>query len=188
MKFSICLSRKAKDQEKKRNGTLAKSKNLRKLLPLLTSDLDIKEKWEIIRIAFQKNGVGNPDMEWLETQLEQVGEYTMAQGIRFIEWIADPKKDIPSWCQKIVEMDIQGRQIVQREIYVQEEMQALQKQLELTPSNPKETAARLTAVEEEASSLNEAFWAYRRRLWKLTSNMGRSPPSQALTTTRQNPD
>lgn len=74
------------------------------------------------------------------------------------------------WSQRFVEADIKARWFVQRDIYLNEEAQALRKSLELS-ADGKEVAAmrsQLSMYCEELQSLDRKYWDACRlaRSWK----------------------
>lgn len=83
-----------------------------------------------------------PRLRILEAYLEIDGYSQLAQIIRWhIFWENTPKdrrSQYLEWSQRVIEADIEGRWIVQREKYLQEEVQALQKSLKLSADDDKD--------------------------------------------------
>lgn len=92
------------------------------------------------------------DMRWLESNLEDAGHTQLAQIVRWKIFfkIRQPwRQRALEWSQKAIAADIQGRWILQRKAFVQEEAQALHKFLALSSSEAEDKDAPL-----EASQLN----------------------------------
>lgn len=119
------------------------------------------------------------DLRWLEFQLEDAGHTQLAQIVRWqIFWNVYEawRKHNLEWSQKAVVADIQGRWIVQRKEYVQEEFQASHKSMALYSTSPedKEMAmktSQLSTYEEELQQLEKQLWDHARLCWKLEARM-----------------
>lgn len=100
---------------------------------------------------------------WLESRVEAAGHIEIAQAIRFS--LSGLQKglidDNMEWSLSTIRADIKGRWIVQREIYVREEVQALRKSLPHFTGEEekerKESESRLNECEEELQRLNDDY-------------------------------
>lgn len=104
--------------------------------------------------------------------------------------IGDWRLLVRRWSQRFVEADIEARWIVQREIYLNEEAQALRKSLELS-ADGKEVAAmrsQLSMYCEELQSLDQKYWDACRLRWKLEGDIPVGSLSRAFKAHRSNPD
>ncbi|XHG08527.1 hypothetical protein AWENTII_011624 [Aspergillus wentii] len=147
---------------------LCKSKDAREFLPLLQFP-DIAGEYKLSDLLPLEIRLNAKDLEWLEKQLE--------------------RKEGRAWCQSLVELDIKGRWIVQREIYLKEEARVLHKSLEWCDfEDDTEKTSLLGIWEDELKSLHRQHWEHYRELWMLEANMPGGPLRRAFNAWRKNPD
>lgn len=173
---------------------LIRTKNPRELaITLLSDEQAFEEKVKIV-LAMPKSAKEKlVDMRWLESELEKHGHHQLSQIVRWQQyWNLDDivsLEDSRVWSQKVVEADIEGRWIIQRETHVREEVRALQKSLEL---NDAECAGirkhQLSAYEEEFQKLDSSYRAYQKRAWNLEGNVPLGVVTRAFRACRENPD
>lgn len=80
------------------------------------------------------------------------------------------------WSQKAIVADIQGRWILQRKVFVQEEAQALHKFLALSSSEIEDKdaplkASQLNIFKEELHELDKQLWDHARLCWKVEAEI-----------------
>lgn len=127
----------------------------------------------LLHIPLPTAAENHTDMCWLEQKLESAGYFKLAQIARYVKseaLPADSRKQIQQWAQSIVTLDIEARWVVQRELYVQEEIQALSE----SPNSPKDKwladsteHSQLCVYEKEITQLNSQYWEYLRLSGKL---------------------
>ena len=170
------------------NEHLCRTKNLKDLAsPLLSCQRTFEDKVKILLSMPDLNHVQPIDIRWLEFKLEECGHEKLVQILRMIIFWGSHKvlRDIfLNWSQQVVEADIEARWIVQREIYIQEEIGALKKldDTDLT-TNPQ-----LSAYETELQRLNTCFWDNRKTIWKLEGNLLTGVVTRAFKTCRSDPN
>ncbi|KAI9933666.1 hypothetical protein ASPWEDRAFT_30496 [Aspergillus wentii DTO 134E9] len=168
------------------------SDNPRDLAKPLLSKLPFIDKVRIQLELRPKASENTDEMKWLETKLENAGHLQLAQIVRWqIFWSLDDSRRRSQegrWCQEIVKADIKGRWIVQREIYVRDEAQALKKMLELSSDVDTAKASQLSAYEEELTSLNDQYWVHERSLWILTGGGPVGALKRGYKATRSDPN
>ena len=146
--------------------------NPRQLLkPLLSEERSFVEKakihWAMPNVSAEKT----TDMRWLESKLEDAGHTQLAQITRFHLYQQQPEgglqRDCVIWCRDVIEADIKIRRIVQREIYLKEEVQALQKALTLTLSSEEKAVQKyiLGTYEKELRDLNDQYLRHDKMTW-----------------------
>ena len=123
--------------------------------------------WAMPKVSAEKT----IDMRWLESKLEDAGHTQLAQIIRFHLCQQQPegkmKRVCVNWCRNVIEADIEMRRIVQREIYLKEEVQALQKALTLTLSSEEKAVQKyiLGTYEKELRDLNDQYLRHDKMTW-----------------------
>ncbi|OJJ37149.1 hypothetical protein ASPWEDRAFT_441354 [Aspergillus wentii DTO 134E9] len=131
--------------------------------------------------------------EWLEDRLEQNGHFLFVQLMRYqlLQGNHPNKLEKLKWCQGVVEADIEGRWIVQRDVYVQEEMKALKASLEQSEHDFKQErkkASQLSTYETELKKLHDRYWFHDRRIWKLEAGIPMGSLGRAFRAWRKNPN
>lgn len=128
-------------------------------------------------------------MRWLESRLEDAGYTQLTQLIRWSTYhfaSEDTKIQDQQWAQRIVVMDIKAHWTIQREIYMQAEVQALSKSLVLSEgkqtSNGTESS-KLDAYRKELEQLNRQYWEYFRFRGQLEANVPLEPLGGRLSNT-----
>ena len=143
---------------------ISKIKDPLKLTDVLLSDWSFEHKVRILRLLPKKALANRAGMELLELQLKEFGHSQLAQVLRYILFWNLPRHCIKRglmWSHFLIEMDIKVRQITQREMYLQEEIKALQKSLKLDEDGDKKGKAQLKEYyETELRSLNETYWDF----------------------------
>lgn len=133
------------------------------------------------------------DMRWLEQKLKDAGYFKLTQITRFLMsevLSANRKKQNEQWAQSMITLDIEARWVVQRELYVQEEAQALSKALNLSEDKqlPGSTeCSQLCIYEEELEQLNTQYWEYLRLSGKLLGDIPNGPLRMAFAAYRKDP-
>ena len=89
-------------------------------------------------------------------------------------------------CQRAITLDIEGRKIAQYVIYIKEEIQALQKAVQLSCATA-EKQAELEALGQELKELDKKYWLHERELYSLKLSMRRGPLAIAYNAHRENP-
>lgn len=141
---------------------------------LLSQHRTVTDKSSILlHIPLTTAAEKDSDMRWLEQKLENAGCFRLSQFTRYVRSEALPedlRDEIQQWSQSIVTLDIEARWVVQRELYVQEEIQALSK----SPTSPKDKwlagnteHSQLEAYEKEQMQLNTQYWEYLQLSGKL---------------------
>lgn len=129
-------------------------------------------------------------MRLLESQLEDSGYPQLAQVVRWLSFWTLSKHDLKwglTWSNLVVWWDIGMRRIVQREIYVQEELKALQKSQALSSGSEREST-QLRAYETELHGLDHEYWRLSSILGRLEGEMPAGVLSKAFKSCRANPD
>ncbi|KAI9925255.1 hypothetical protein MW887_006178 [Aspergillus wentii] len=141
--------------------------NPRSFLPaLLSTDLSFLDKVQIIeRIsAMVYRKTSKFEMLEGEVRLHFGDDIRLAQLLRYKLFYTDYyHKRWMEWCKEVIVLDFTGRWIVQREIYVQEKIQALKKAAELSASESdeqKSIAPQISACKDELENLNGQYWSY----------------------------
>lgn len=100
------------------------------------------------------------------------------------------KRDCVIWCQNVIKADIEMRRIVQREIYLKEEVQALQKALTLSlPSEEKAVQKYILGTYgEELRDLNDQYLRHVKGTWKQDVGGPTAALKRAFKAWRQDPD
>lgn len=135
----------------------------------------------------------NIDMCWLEKKLEGAGYFRLTQITRFLmseAQSADLKKQNQQWAQSIITLNIEAHWVVQRELYVKEEAQALSKALNLPedkrlPDSIK--CSQLCVYEKELEELNSQYWEYLKLSGKLLGDIPYGPLERAFEAYRSDP-
>lgn len=130
---------------------------------------------------------------WLESKLDDASHIEMTQFIRFALFNEEDNDSDKDWCSRIIRADIKARWIVQREIYLNEEVQALHKSLSLLPLNTDdavsaaaaEAESQLSAYEKELRYLNGIYWAHKQYIWLLEAGTPVSAAGRASETRRK---
>lgn len=156
----------------RRNGKLRKLANT-----LLSQNRTMDDKTSIL-FKMPKSAAKNmKDMYWLDKQLQDTGWLKLAQIVRYAmceALSADLMKKNKQWAQYIITLNIEARWVVQRELYVQEEVQALSKALNLPGDKqvPVSTeSSQLCLYEKELEQLNDQYWEYLRLSGKLLGDI-----------------
>ncbi|OJJ81596.1 uncharacterized protein ASPGLDRAFT_1497696 [Aspergillus glaucus CBS 516.65] len=144
-----------------------------------------------VLISLPKTAIRNDvGMKLLESRLEDSMYAQLAQVVRWLIFgngsDSNQKKGL-AWSRSIIVMDIGRRRIVQREIYVQEEMKALQKSLHGDSEGATETS-QLSAYEKELENLNNEYWSLNRDLGQFESAIPAGALSKAFKSWRADPD
>lgn len=182
---------------------IKKLKNSKKtkdwIAPCLSSDLSLVAKMrvlDVVPLSFYNDEYG---MRQLIRALERSGLSQLDQFIRY-KWfhknLNNRRVDSElTWCQEVVKADILGRQIVQREIYIKEQMHALRKSLDLSslsdtdtssiPEHYKEQHNKLGIYEEELQNINREYIIHYRNHWKLRVEAPRGPLKWAFDVTNK---
>lgn len=186
--------------EKEWINKLKDSKNTKDwIAPCLSSDLELVAKVRVLDVvpsSFYKDSHG---MRQLMTELDRSGLSQLYQFIRlkwFLKNIKDSRTDSElRWCQEAVKADILGRQIVQREIYIKEQMHALQKSLDLSSLSDTDTSSiprrceeqykSLGIYEEKLENINREYLIHYRNHWKIQVEAPRGPLRCAFEFTRR---
>lgn len=133
-------------------------------------------------------------MRELENTLEDAGYIQLAQIVRFrFFWNNDANdggRKALEWSHGIIEADIEARWIVQREIYVGEEVRALDKAMALCADGQKATELyqQLNTYQTELQDLDKRYWNQSRRHWRLEGDMPGGVISRAFKACREDPD
>ncbi|OJJ87384.1 uncharacterized protein ASPGLDRAFT_23400 [Aspergillus glaucus CBS 516.65] len=133
---------------------------------------------------------------WLESKLDDASHLEITQFIRFALFDEEDDYNDMDWCSRIIKADIKARWIVQREIYLNEEVQALYKSLSLLPPNTDaavsaaaaaaaEAESQLNAHEKELRYLNYVYWAHKRHIWLLEAGTPVSAAGRAYEARRK---
>lgn len=142
-------------------------------------------------------------IEWLETKVQDAGLLGLSQLIRYhLFYVKHFSQFNREWCQNIIKNDILGRKIVQREVYIQEQIQALKKSLQMfsvSSTDPPELdinnerlrkletwEKELSLYEKELRKLNDQYWIHQRNMWKLEVEMPYGPISRAFKNVKSN--
>lgn len=176
------LVKKEKRQQSALEDWLKKSKKIRdplKLTDILLSDWPFVNKVKIL-ISLPKKAIrDNTGMRLLESRLKESGCFQLAQVVRWLSFWNLPKQSLDEglgWSAIVIMTDNAIRLVVQREIYVQEELKALQKSLvleELDDKNKRVTKkACLKEYETELENLNNLYWD---TVHIAGENMGKMP-------------
>lgn len=159
--------------------TLRKSKNPRDWITPMLSDLEVTVKMDIFRQAPKSIFNDKNGLKLLEAQVCSAGLFELTQYIRYIHYLVlYDTRHAREWCQSFIEVDIEGRWIVQREIYIREQIRAMHKALEL-PSSTTERS-KIDAYENELERLNDKYWLHYRKSWKIKGNVPSGPLNWAI--------
>ncbi|KAJ5678712.1 hypothetical protein N7462_006956 [Penicillium macrosclerotiorum] len=147
----------------------------------------------------RKYGMSVGDWKWVEKQLERYGCVELAQHLRFVVHSVFPS--IGSvWCRKMIEKNIEGRWIIQREICVRRKIQALQpasvllsneetvQDLDTLVIEERSRKMHLAHCEDELKSLNERYWDHRMQYFMLKLKFLDQPHCRAFQTLCKDPD
>ena len=162
------LARKEMRQQLTLEDWLKKIKKVQdplKLTDILLSDWPFVNKVKVL-LSLPKMAVdNNTGMRYLEFRLEDSGCFELAQVVRWLSFWNLPMKSLEKgleWSEAIVYADVSIRRVVQREIYVREEANALQKSLALEEVDNQDKRAtkqaRLEGYEDELEALNNRYW------------------------------
>lgn len=169
--------------------------NPRQLLkPLLSEERSFMEKAKILWAMPNVSAEKTTDMRWLESKLEDAGHTQLAQITRFHLYQQQPEgrlqRDCVIWCRDVIEADIKIRRIVQREIYLKEEVQALQKALTLTLSSEKKAVQKyiLGTYEKELRDLNDQYLRHDKMTWMADVCGPTAALKRAFKAWREDPD
>lgn len=172
-----------------------KIKDPLKLTDVLLSDWPFGDKVRILGLLPRKAIANKNGMELLEVRLEESGHSQIAQVLRWILFWELPRhlmKRGLRWSHCLIMIDVEMRQIIQREIYVQEEIKALQKSLELDEESDKteksKKKAQLEAYEAHLCGLNRRYWDFRHFSGKFESNMPSGILRRAFKSCRSDPE
>ncbi|OJJ30251.1 hypothetical protein ASPWEDRAFT_176920 [Aspergillus wentii DTO 134E9] len=169
--------------------------NPRSFLPaLLSTDLSFLDKVQIIeRIsAMVYRKTSKFEMLEGEVRLHFGDDIRLAQLLRYKLFYTDYyHKRWMEWCKEVIVLDFTGRWIVQREIYVQEKIQALKKAAELSASESdeqKSIAPQISACKDELENLNGQYWSYHTDVWGKEGNIPPGPLHRGYKACRKNPN
>lgn len=177
---------------------LEKSQNPRELTRILLSSkfsFRTKANWLMGMPMRAIKNIGY--LRLLENDLENAGHFQLAQIIRWhIFWENTPndrRRQQLEWSQRVIETDIEARWIVQRERYLQEEVQALQKSLKLPADDDKKKdmkalQSQMDTYEKELRCLNTEYSTYSRLKWQLEGDMPDGAIGRAFKAYRKDPD
>lgn len=144
-------------------------------------------------LEYMANARKQSKLLWLESKLDDAGHLEIVQFIRFALFTEDDNDSDKDWCSRIIRADIKARWIVQREIYLNEEIQALHKSLSLLSINTDaaisaaaaEAEIQLNAHEKELQYLNYVYWAHKRHIWLLEAGAPVSAAGRAYEARRK---
>lgn len=118
----------------------------------------------------------------VEDVLEKNDQRNLAQWLRFKQylwWETNPE-DFWKWSQKLIETEIHLREIAQREILLQEELQKL-----ATASSPNQSE--LYVYKSELTELHEQYWRVEREYNALEWRCPSEPAKRAYDSVHKNP-
>ena len=190
---------------------LRRNPNPQKMLICLSSDISLSGKRRILDAFLQacvhksqkcespqdpKKPAGRKHSEllWFESKLDEASHIETAQFIRFALYKEEDNEDDTNWCSRVIREDVKARWLVQREAYLNEEVQALRKSLSLLPPKADEavsaTAAakaesKLRVYEKELRHLNNAYWTHKKHIWLLEAGTPVSAAGRAYETRRK---
>lgn len=118
-------------------------------------------------------------LKLLEADLEYAGYPELARILRWLSFCGnvseDGRKQNTEWSQSVVILDTKGRWVVQRERYLHEEVQALEKSLVLSTDDDKEdmgaSQRQLDAYKKELQCLNDEYNTLYRQIWQLEGDI-----------------
>lgn len=162
-------------------------KNPQELTKLLLSKWPFAGKVQLL-ISLPKKAIRNDiGMRLLESRLEDAGHTQLAQVVRWRSFWNLPRKRLRvclDWSHMMVYGDMSMRQIVQLEIYLQEEKKALEKSGKSGP----DTKAQLDDYNGALQILNECYWTLSRMVGIMESAVPAGALSRAFKSCRMNPD
>ena len=172
-----------------------KIKDPLKLTDVLLSDWPFVEKVKILG-ALPKKAISNKiGMGVLELKLEKSGCPQLAQVLRWLLFLNLPDHRIEcglEWSNRLISIDVEMRRIIQREMYLEEEIKALQKSLALEEQgdeNDKDTKrAQIEAYETQLYGLNQRYWDFRRYSGKVEGDMPPGILQRAFKSCRSDPE
>lgn len=97
----------------------------------------------------------------------------------------------------MIEADIKACWLVQREVYIREEVQALQAFLHLCTGDDDDgdlddeaahRATQLDTYRERLKHLNEQYWAHSQLIWRLQGNISNGVVNRAFKSYREDPN
>lgn len=97
----------------------------------------------------------------------------------------------------MIEADIKACWLVQREVYIREEVQALQAFLHLCTGDDDDgdlddeaahRATQLDTYKERLKHLNEQYWAHSQLIWRLQGNISNGVVNRAFKSYREDPN
>ncbi|KAJ5944819.1 hypothetical protein N7516_004987 [Penicillium verrucosum] len=158
------------------------------LLEPLLSDMNIDEKRKLIQdapdIVFASDG-GTTKTLNLETQLENANYDELAQRVvyRYHFLNASSNRD---WCKKLIKLDITLRWIVQRRIWLEQKVKALQTRQRQYMSDL--DLHKLETYEEQIKSLNSKYWDGHREQWAVSDGIWSLSANRAIKRQRKHAD
>ena len=198
---------------------IGKIKDPLELTNVLLSDWPFGDKARILGLL-PKKAIGNKvGMELLELQLEEFGHFQVAQVLRWILFWNLPRHRIKlglKWSNRLISIDVEMRQIIQRETYLQEEIKALQKSVALEEEGDKKEKAtkkpikqaskqttkkpikqsikkptkeaQLNACETHLRGLNKKYWDFHRSSGEVEGDIPNGILRRAFKSCRSDPE
>ena len=176
-----------------------KSNHLLDFVPFLVSDdVELEGKLRILDMIPLARFIDWKTTEQLEKKLREAGQSVVLRKT----WLASFRAVNPnntsqiSWIEETIMADIRVRSIVQREIYVREEIDALRKahgDWQITPEGTAVEAddkkvVKLGEWEEELRDLEVQYCQLKRKIWFLRCNLKDGPLRRAFLDTRKDPN
>lgn len=163
---------------------------------VLLSDWPLIDKTQVLLSLSKKATRNNIQMRVLETQLDDSSYPQLAQVVRWLSFWNLPRRSLEwnlKWSQHKVMGDIGMHRVVQMEVYVQEEIVALQKSmLALSTTDMGEKKAMMTAELEDYESclsrLNSEYWTLHRLIGLLDGKVPAGPLKGAYESWRADPN
>lgn len=159
-------------------------------LPLCVANIPLEDKVRVLNKLPDAAYSNVEGMEWLEMQLERAGQGSLAQYMRY--WLNysayEDDKTENNWCQSVIETDSLMRWIVQRQGYVEEQMEGQRRALRWTRGRAETglvIAEKLAVWEREVIELKKRRWNCKRKQWRLVCDMPYGPVGRAFTALRK---
>lgn len=171
---------------------LRSTSNPRELANTLRSRRNFRDKVKIL-LAMPSSCIRNTvDMLWLESKLQDSRHAQLAQVVRWLLFGAMSEIQqcsLLTYSHHIVEADIRARWVVQREIYLNGEVQALRKYLALSVDREGQpTASQLQSYEKELELLGGNYMDCCQTDTKLESNLPNGVLGRTFRETRKDPN
>lgn len=158
-------------------------------LMLLSTDLSPSEKHDCLwQLAKTKISFSRRQFEKVEKQLMDIGNADLAQHLRFIATDGNSNSNFRSWCKEIIEVDIEGRWIVQREDRIRRQLAASSEPSSPPPYSGNRCDFVDNMKKNELKSLNEKYWTHHQKAWKLVADAPEGAVGRAFRTLRKNPN